>query len=73
MRLVAGVRVNFPFDDIVRGKFRQAFSRARWIASQKWWEIPEADYDRVVKFFAESGYVVINGSEVVAQPTAPGS
>jgi hypothetical protein len=65
-----GVYVRFPFDEPVRGALRQEFPITFFDAGMKRWTLARADYDHVVKFFSDRGYVVIDGTKVVAQPNS---
>jgi hypothetical protein len=63
-----GISVGFPFDESMRGALRQEFPNAWFDAGIKRWVLARADYDHAVRFFADRGYVVIDGLNVVAQP-----
>jgi hypothetical protein len=65
-----GIYVRFPFDESMRGALRQEFPLAFFESGMKRWALAHADYDHVVKFFADRGYVVIDGTKVVAQPNS---
>lgn len=67
-----GMYVTFPFDNAVRGALRQEFARAHFDTRMSRWVIPGVEYDHIVRFFSERGYVVIDGRQVISQPVTSG-
>jgi len=65
-----GIYVSFPFEESMRGALRQEFPTAWFDSQMKRWTLARADYDHVVTFFADRGYVVIDGRNVIAQPVS---
>jgi hypothetical protein len=66
--IVDSVSVRFSYNDTLRLAFRREFSQAFWDPGYRWWVITHGDYDCVAAFFADLGYVVIDGRQVIADP-----
>jgi hypothetical protein len=66
--IVDSVSVRFPYNDALRVAFRREFSPTFWDPGYQQWVITYGDYDRLAAFFANLGYVVLDGRQVIADP-----
>ncbi|WP_159011731.1 hypothetical protein [Bradyrhizobium sp. S69] len=63
------MQVKFPYDDNVRVLLRAKYKNAFW--EHGWWKLPRADFDSVVRFFADLNYVVVHGKKCCTTRETP--